>query len=246
MPTHPKFLNELFSDSPKLHHGETEIARTPERSESGLDDEAWSRVPWNATGCFGITRAVGNFLDENVKPGWTTLETGCGRSTLIFANAGALHRCVTPSESEISELRAWASAHNVDLSRTTFVNKPSEQYLPTCNDINLDCAFIDGKHAFPWPAIDYFFSAQLLKRGGLMILDDTNLAPVEIVTEFLKEDTPRWELIADIGTTSVFRKLVDDISDVAWHMQPFATRRLPPTPRGINRILSGIKRRISG
>jgi len=47
----------------------------------------------------------------------------------------------------------------IDLSNLTFVNKPSEQYLPAViQDGALDVVLIDGKHTFPWPMIDWHYT----------------------------------------------------------------------------------------
>ena len=43
---------------------------------------AWSALAW---------------LEENVQPGWATLETGAGASTVVIAAAGAEHEVGEPT-----------------------------------------------------------------------------------------------------------------------------------------------------
>jgi hypothetical protein len=99
------FVDLLFEYRPQVHHGETEMSRTPARAESGLDEATWNSVPWQASGCYGISKDLAEFLNTSVQPGWKTLETGSGISTLIFAHWGAVHTAVTPNAAEASVLR---------------------------------------------------------------------------------------------------------------------------------------------
>jgi hypothetical protein len=88
--------------------------------------------------------------------------------------------------------------------------------------VGLDIVFIDGMHAFPWPILDWYATADLLKVGGLMIIDDTQLPSVGILSEFLMADSPRWLFAETIGgRTDVFKKTASSIHDVAWHEQPW-------------------------
>jgi Methyltransferase domain len=239
------FVSLVFQDPPQVHRGETEMSRTPDRSESGLDDVTWKSVPWHASACYGISRELADFLASTIQPGWKTLETGSGISTLIFAHRGAVHKAVTPNADEAPVLGAWATQHGVSFTNTTFATQASEDYLPTCDLTDLDCVLIDGKHAFPWPVIDWFYAARRLKSGGLLILDDIDLASVSILVDFLREDSKRWELVQAFGRSVCFRKGTDSVDDVAWHMQPFVTSRLNrKPPQGVKRILLGIKRRL--
>ena len=239
------FVDQLYSDLPRVHRGETEMSRAVSRSESALDDAMWNSIPWNSTACYGVSRDLAEFLNEVVETGWHTAETGSGASTLIFAHRGARHTAVTPNREEATTLVSWAGDHGLDISRTTFVCKASEEYLPGCDLEDLDCVLLDGKHAFPWPIIDWFFTASRLKRGGLMILDDIDMASVGILVEFLRAETTRWELVKKFERSICFRKCVDSIDDVSWHMQPFVARHLRrQRPRGLKRIMLGIKRRL--
>jgi hypothetical protein len=100
---------------------------------------------------------------------------------------------------------------------------------------------IDGKHAFPWPIIDWFYTAVKLREGGILILDDAEISSVSILKDFMCED-PHWELLKCFGRHAVaFRKLSMSIRDISWHMQPFITRRFGRKARLLNdlRTLSG-------
>lgn len=72
-------------------------------------------------------------------------------------------------EAEIVAIRRYAKTKNIDLGNIQFVMKPSDQFLPSANIKNLDMVFLDGKHAFPWPVIDRFYTADRLKSGGIMM-----------------------------------------------------------------------------
>jgi len=196
--------------------------------------------PWTGSACHGICRDLAKFLDETVQEGWQTLETGSGLSTLIFARRGAWHTAVTPNAGEFDEIKDWAVGHEIDLSRLTFIPTASEDYLPTCRRKDLDCVLLDGKHAFPWPILDWFFTARQLHRGGLMILDDVPMAPVRMLVDFLSSESPRWQLVQRLERSACFQKCTDSIEDIAWHMQPFVARQ----QRSLRQTLLAVKRRL--
>ena len=54
---------------------------------------------------WGLAWAALGWLESNVRPGWATLETGAGASTLVFAAAGASHEAVTPDPEEEARIR---------------------------------------------------------------------------------------------------------------------------------------------
>ena len=58
-----------------------------------------------------------------------------------------------------------------------------------------------------------------------MIIDDTQMYSVELLCEFMFSD-PHWEKVHVFGRTTVFKKTSDSALDVAWHMQPFITKRM--------------------
>jgi hypothetical protein len=69
--------------------------------------------------------------------------------------------------------------------------------------------------------VDWFFTADRLKRGGLMLLDDAQMRSVAVLAEFMEAE-PGWQFVRSFsGKTLAFRKVRDKILDVAWHMQPW-------------------------
>jgi predicted O-methyltransferase YrrM len=216
-------IDRIFADRPPFHRIDTEVS-TP---GGGLHKSALPASELagyaNLTGRqnWGISPDFGHALSRLIKPGMTTLETGSGASTLIFALGEANHTSVTPDASEVSEIRKYARQANIDLSRVTFAVEPSESYLPTASG-DLDIVLVDGKHSFPWPILDWHHTAERLRVGGLMMLDDTQLRSVAILRDFLAADTVRWNFQGIIGgRTAVFRKVAGPIHDVAWHEHPW-------------------------
>ena len=237
-------IDRIFADRPPFHRIDTEVS-TPGGAlhKSALPASELAGYA-NLTGRqnWGISPDFGHALSRLIKPGMTTLETGSGASTLIFALGEASHTSVTPDSSEVSEIRKYARQANIDLSRVTFVVEPSESYLPTASG-ELDIVLVDGKHSFPWPILDWHHTAERLRVGGLMILDDTQLRSVAILRDFLAADTVRWNFQGIIGgRTAVFRKVAGPIHDVAWHEHPWTALWKEPGKPLHKRIIGRLSR----
>jgi hypothetical protein len=100
---------------------------------------------------------------------------------------------------------------------------------------------IDGKHAFPWPILDWFYTADKLNEEGILILDDLQMVSVSILRDFLLED-PHWKLIESFGRRTIAaRKMAKFVHDVSWHMQPYISRRYGRKARILNAL--GIRKR---
>ncbi len=235
------FVDTLYSEKPLLHHGETELSRPVDTSELFFNAKQWNAIA-NRDICHGIDTDLAEFLFRTVSEGWHTLETGSGLSTLIFLERGAWHVAITPNAEESVRIKRWAVEHNVDVSRLTFVPLSSENHLPTARYENLDCVLIDGKHAFPWPILDWFFTARMLRRGGLMILDDIDLWPVGLMADFLASEKSRWECVQRFDRSICFEKRTESVDEVAWHMQPLLWKHQQRYT--LRRIALALKRRL--
>ncbi|MEO6230500.1 MAG: class I SAM-dependent methyltransferase [Ferruginibacter sp.] len=214
-------LQTLLNERPRFHKGETEIQRHFAQSETMLSSKEMKRLEQDELTCYGVEKEVLSFLYRRVEKGSKTLETGAGCSTLIFAHCGANHLAVTPAASEIELIKKYAAEKQVSMDNVRFRPQSSDVFLPAMEEDGFDLILLDGKHAFPWPIIDWFYTADKLKKDGLMLIDDAEMKSVSILVDFMLADSA-WEMVQDFsGKTIIFKKLKDSVHDVAWHMQPY-------------------------
>jgi hypothetical protein len=232
-------LQTIINERPGFHRGETEIDRPFTHGESLLSSRTIEKLVNTELTCYGIGKDVLSFIAENIHKGSMTMETGAGCSTLIFALRGSTHIAITPSLPEINLITRYAVLNDISLDTVKFVQESSDYFLPRCEGKGFDLILLDGKHAFPWPIIDWFFTADKLKLGGLMIIDDAEMRPVAVLADFMKADTG-WEMVRNFsGKTIAFKKKREWIHDVAWHMQPYSVK----SP--FNRITNRLKKMVT-
>ena len=182
------------------------------------------------------------FLDGNVKPGQNTLETGAGVSTIVFALKGSNHICITPDEREVTNVRAFCSQHGIPLESVTFINERSEYALPKLDLHSIDFALIDGLHAFPTPFIDWYYIANAMSVGGIVLVDDLHIWTCELLAEFLHTDE-NWQVVRESLSAAIFRKR-REISHVEYTQQSFVFRRSRQASAAAKiRYLAGLLRR---
>ena len=150
----------------------------------------------------------------------STLETGLGLSTLVFALAGTRHTAIAHHADEVRRVRRHAATLGLSLDRVTLINDRSEWALARLPATPLDLVLIDGRHAFPSPFVDWFFTVDRLRIGGLMMVDDIHLKTGRILREFMAADH-RFELLAELGNTVAFTKLATDINLFEFDRQPW-------------------------
>jgi predicted O-methyltransferase YrrM len=218
-------LEKILAELPAFHRGDTETAQTFSEQHSSLRGPIIQNILNKVPACYGVDPELAHFLFDSVSEQSKTLETGSGISTLAFALRQTRHIAITPSAEEVANIRNYAAANQISMDRVEFVTEASDRYLPRCEAEDLDLVLIDGKHAFPWPIIDWFFTADKLKQNGIVVLDDLQMSSVSMLGDFLRED-PRWQLERSFGRrTLVLKKISPTVHDVAWHMQPYITRR---------------------
>lgn len=177
--------------------------------------------PWHLS----VAEEIMHTIDAAVDARSRTLETGAGLSTVLFALRGAAHTCVAPIGAELERIRDWCAAHGVSTERVTFCEQRSELALPALGDAPLDLVLIDGAHAFPAPFIDWYYAGRRLRRGGLLIVDDTQLWTGRVLRTFLREQ-PGWELVRNLpNRAAVFQRTGEGDEPGDWVAQPFVRRR---------------------
>lgn len=172
-----------------------------------------------------VSTVVLQAIDAVVRPGWRTVETGAGLSTVLFALRAAEHLCVTPAAAEVERIRAWCAARGIDLGRVRFEVARSEAVLPRLDLPELDLVLIDGGHGFPTPFVDWCYTADRLRVGGLLIVDDIHLWTGAVLRDFLTEE-PGWVLRDEFPMRAViFEKTAPMPALPEWFAQPYVARR---------------------
>jgi len=166
------------------------------------------------------------FIDSYLLRDMRTIETGAGVSTIVFALKQTCHTCVVPDERVVERIRRYSHAAGVSLGTITFVLERSEYALPRLPASGYDFALIDGRHGFPAPFIDWFYIADRLHRGGVVLLDDTWIWTCKILASFL-DATPGWRRYADLPTSAAFLKEREGAQHADWVHQPFVYEQSP-------------------
>jgi len=155
------------------------------------------------------------FLYSMLTPGMSTLETGCGQTTVVFSIAGTKHVCIMPDQGEAERVQKYCAELGLP-KNITFVVRSSDVVLPQSEQIpsGIDHVFIDGAHGFPAPIIDWHYTAPKLKLGGIVGVDDFKMPSVKLLYDFLCGEE-EWELVRIMHNTAFFRKLREpkDIND---------------------------------
>lgn len=190
------------------------------------DGSAYAGLQWTALA----------WLDRHVNPSLTTLETGCGASTVVFAAGGAAHVTITPIRSEWAYLQNYCADEGIGLDRVEFIGEPSHIALSeSWQATPLDLVLIDGAHGFPFPILDWFYTGPQLRVGGILMLDDAYLPTVNLLVRYLRSSSS-WEVEAVPGPRTVcFRKTHDDPPSFDWVGSAFERKPrfdyLPPHRR---------------
>src|SRR5262245_1761722 len=186
---------------------------------------------------WGLAWAALAWLETNVQPGWATLETGAGASTLVFAAAGAVHEAVTPDATEEDRIRRGCAERQIDDSGLTFRIGPSHEVLARWTPRPLDLVLIDGAHGFPYPILDWWHVMPHLRVGGTLLLDDAYLPAVDAIVEYGRT-SPAWRVEDAVSfRTARLTKLAEDAppflagADAAQGRMRFAY--LPPHRRAV-------------
>ena len=160
------------------------------------------------------------FLAATVQPGSRTLETGCGATTIVFAAAGSYHDAVFLDGFEGEGVQAWCIEHGVSTDQVAFYAGSSSETLPRLDLGELDLVMVDGCHGFPFPQLDWYYTASHLVDGGILVVDDTHLpAPYEL-RRYLESD-PRWDRIRVGSQWVAFRRKGSGSLDEEWVSQRF-------------------------
>lgn len=217
MSTWVRDVEELLADPPVVH-----------------DDLHGGRTSW------ALHDDVLRFLASRVDEKSSTLETGEGVSTVLFALHRCRHTCVTPNAVVVERLQTWCQDHHVSLDTVEFALGPSQEVLPHLPATPLDLVLIDGGHGFPLPFVDFLYTAPRLRVGGLLLVDDVQIWTGDVLRRFLR-DEPQWQMEWELpGRTVVFRRIAEAPVLREWMEQPFVVRNAPGAPL-LPRLFRGLR-----
>jgi precorrin-6B methylase 2 len=202
----------------------TESLRVSPPRLHGVGDEFWG-LAWPALA----------WLERTLTAGMTTLETGAGSSTIVFAAAGVTHLAVTVDAAEEVRIRRECARRAIDADNVTFRIGPSQDVLARGLLPLLDLVLIDGAHGFPYPILDWWHLAPRLRVGGLLVLDDCYMPPVRVLVDHLRSRR-EWRFVHAPGRrTLVAQKLGDELAPYEWQGGRIGGRmsfaHLPPARR---------------
>ena len=188
----------------------------------GDGDEYWG-LAWPAL----------EWLEGELRRDMTTLETGSGASTIVFAAAGTDHVAVTPDPDEETRVRTACDTLGISSATVSFAVGFSHDVLPTQPERSLDLVLLDGAHGFPYHILDWWHVAPQVKLGGRILLDDAYLPPVTAVVDHAQASSS-WEVERSVGyRTVVVRKLADELPPFDWEGGRLTFRYLPTLERAV-------------
>jgi hypothetical protein len=134
-----------------------------------------------------------------------SVETGSGASTLLFSRLSRNHT-VFATDAGTGSITKVRSSALLDPLTTRFIEGPTQITLPAYQfEHKFEAALLDGPHAFPFPALEYYYIYPHLSEGALLILDDIHVRSVHDFFRFLRADE-MFRTIEVVERTAFFRR----------------------------------------
>ncbi len=155
--------------------------------------------PWDAM----APAALSSIFERG--PFRSTVETGCGGSTIILSRASGRHVAfaIEGENHTITELRRQA---DIRAENVTFVEGETRNTIPGYDlESEVDLVLLDGPHAYPQPQIEFAYLFPWLRSGGWLVVDDLQIPSVYELFRFLQQESS-VELQEVVVRTAFFRR----------------------------------------
>ncbi|MGB8816554.1 MAG: class I SAM-dependent methyltransferase [Rhizobiaceae bacterium] len=164
----------------------------------------------------------------------TTLETGCGKSTIMFSQLAKKHYVFAYDDRDMPDSSVTMVQSDPDFGADSveFVYGPTQNTLPVHRfpeGTEFDVILIDGPHGYPFPDLEYALLYPLLKIGGILIIDDVHIPSIGHMFDTLREDR-MYDEIGVFATTAVLRRTeIEGVPATGdhWYEQQFNYARFP-------------------
>jgi FkbM family methyltransferase len=164
-----------------------------------------------------------------------TVETGCGASTIVFAEYAERHKsyCYDDRELEGSSVRYAQEFPGFRDERVCWVFGPTQRTIfEQPPEGHVDVVLLDGPHGYPFPELEYFAFYRCLRPGGVLVVDDIHIPTIHHLYEFLTQDEGfRFDGLSQ--TTAYFQRTDAqpfDMEGDGWWLQRYNTRSFPAVP----------------
>lgn len=136
-----------------------------------------------------------------------SVETGTGRTTLLFSHVSRDHTVFTADDTgDGDSLNAVRDSPLLNADNVHFIVGRTQITLRDHHfDAPVQAAFLDGPHAYPFPELEYWAVYPHIDSGGLLVVDDIHIRTVGNMFRFLRADD-MWELIEVVDNTAFFRR----------------------------------------
>lgn len=172
----------------------------------------------------GIKEQEGMFLYNTVRRNGfkRCLEIGMafGISSMFMAKALQMNGGKRLVSIDPYQKTQWHNAARLSLKRlglnkwSKVIEKKSDEALPylRTKKKSFDLIFIDGWHTFDATLIDFYFSNLLLKKGGIIVIDDAKHRGVQKCIQYIETNYRDFYETIETGVQTIFatRKKGDD------------------------------------
>lgn len=230
-------VERLIRESPKLHFYSEDVVQR----EGKYADKYGYRLSAGPT-TLAVHPDILRLFPKYAGSNSLTLETGCGYTTIALAALSKHHICISPDKMGRHLVEQYMDAIGIPRHKVTFIEQTSETALPTLSlDEQLDFAYVDGCHGYPFPALDWHFIDQHLKVNGYIGFDNVEIPTVKLHCDFM-EANRAYSLVNRIifdgrggYQVNIYQKQKAEQRE--WVFQQFNERKLPyPTARVPGRI----------
>jgi precorrin-6B methylase 2 len=139
--------------------------------------------PWDAM----APAALSGILQRG--PFRSSVETGCGGSTIVLSHASDHHIAfgIEGSDATITELRKQSDLRTENVM---FVEGETKDTLPAYKfETELDLVLLDGPHAYPLPQMEFAYLFPRIRVGGWLVIDDIQIPSVHELVHFLEKES---------------------------------------------------------
>jgi hypothetical protein len=140
----------------------------------------------------------------------TSLETGCGKSTVLFSNISRRHLVFAYDDRGMpqSSVDMVHASEDFNASTTEFIYGPTQKTLPFYQFGKgevFDVILLDGPHGYPFPDLEYAILYERLKVGSVLVIDDIHIPSIGHMYDLLRVDR-MYDEVGVFASTGVLRR----------------------------------------